>query len=232
MAGERIKLVVKPRETSGTTDARRLRRGGFVPGVLYGSGTPRAFFVEERELRRALTGGHGLHAILDVVLDGQSTEHHAVLKEYQLDPVRATLLHVDLHEVRLDRPIQAQIAIDVIGESDSPGIAKGGVVQLALREATVEALPMQMPDRIVLDISALDLGEAARVADLTVPEHATILDDPEATVATVAVPRVLAVEEEVAEEEAEEAAEEGEAAAAAPAEEPAAASEQESEETS
>jgi large subunit ribosomal protein L25 len=215
MAGDRLKLVVKPRDASGTPEARRLRRAGYVPGVLYGNGNPRSFFVEERELRRALTGN--FHAILDVVLEGQTKEHHAVLKEYQLDPVRSTLLHVDFHEVRLDRPIQAQIPVEVVGEGDSPGVAKGGVVQVTMREVTVQALPMQMPDRIELDVSSLDLGDAARVADLTVPEHATVLDDPEATVAVVAVPRVLAVEEvaEEAAEAAEEAAEEGAAGAGA-----------------
>jgi len=229
MAGERIKLVVKPRETSGTRDARRLRRDGFVPGVLYGSGHPRPFFVEERDLRRALTGGHGLHAILDVVLDGQSKEHHAVLKEYQLDPVRSSLVHVDLHEVRLDRPIQAQIAIDVVGESESPGVSKGGVVQIALRELNVEALPMEMPDRVAVDVSLLDLGDIVRVSDIAQPENATILDDPDATVATVAVPRVLAVEEVVEEVEGEEAVEAPEELAAA--EEPNTSAEQAPEES-
>src|ERR687892_39975 len=99
MAGERVKLDVKPRETSGSAESRRLRAGGFVPGVLYGGGRKaHPFCVEERELRRVLTGDHGLHAILDVVFDGQKTAHHAVLKEYQLDPTRARLLHIDLHE--------------------------------------------------------------------------------------------------------------------------------------
>ena len=89
MAGERVKLQVKEREHRGSADARRLRREGFIPGVLYGKGNqPHAICVPERELRRVLTGQGGLHAILDVVLEGQETTHASILKEYQQDPIR------------------------------------------------------------------------------------------------------------------------------------------------
>src|SRR5256885_9160495 len=116
MAGERIKLTVKERESRGSADARRLRKEGFIPGVLYGKGkSSHAIYVPERELRRALTGSGGLHAILDVVLEGQTTPHHAVLKEYQQDPIRGRLTHVDFHEVRLDRPIQASAPGQPVG---------------------------------------------------------------------------------------------------------------------
>ena len=95
MAGERIKLEVKERERRGSADSRRLRNEGFIPGVLYGRGkTPHAIFVPERDLRRALTGAGGLHAILDVVLEGQKTTHASILKELPAgsDP-RAHLAH-------------------------------------------------------------------------------------------------------------------------------------------
>jgi large subunit ribosomal protein L25 len=213
MAGERVKLIVKERESSGSRESRRLRRDGFIPGVLYGSGKPRAFYVEERELRRVLTGDHGLHAILDVVLDGQEKAHHAVLKEYQLDPRRSTLIHVDLHEVRLDRPIHAQVAIEPVGASE--GVSRGGVLQLLVREANVEALPMEVPDRLEVDVTALDIGDGARMADLQVPERVTLLDDPDTVVVTVLMPRLLEVEvEEEVPEEAAEAEEEAPEAAA------------------
>jgi large subunit ribosomal protein L25 len=209
MAGDRIKLVVKARETSGTRSSRRLRREGLVPGVLYGGrGKPRAFCVQERELHRVLSGAHGLHAILDVVLEGQETPHHAVLKDYQLDPRRSTLIHVDFHEIRLDQPIQAQVVVELVGTSE--GATRGGVLQLVLREVTVEALPTAMPDRFELDVTELGIGDSARVADLQVPEDATVIDDPDTVVATVLAPR-LEVEEEAAEEEVSE-----EEAAAAP----------------
>jgi large subunit ribosomal protein L25 len=201
MAGERIRLDVKPRDDAGSAVARRLRANGVIPGVLYGAGNKaHPFTVEERELRRVLTGEHGLHAILDVVFDGQKTAHHAVLKEYQLDPVRPSLLHVDLHEVRLDQVIQTQVAVEPVGES--PGVKEGGALTLVLREVNVEALPMEVPDRLELDISDMTIGDSLRVADLAVPEGVQLLDDPDSVVATVTPP--TKVEEPEVEEEEEE----------------------------
>src|SRR5215218_2119331 len=105
MATDRMQLDVQPREAGGSGDARRLRTEGRIPGVLYGSGKEaRAISVGERDLRRVLGGDHGLHVILDIVVEGTKTPHHAVLKDYQLHATRNRLLHVDFHEVRLDRP--------------------------------------------------------------------------------------------------------------------------------
>jgi large subunit ribosomal protein L25 len=213
MAGERMKLDVKPREEAGSAVSRRLRAGGLIPGVLYGDGKrAHPFAVEERELRRALTGEHGHHAILDVVFDGQKTAHHAVLKDFQLDPVRPRLLHIDLHEVRLDQVIQSQVAVDTVGES--PGVKEGGVLTIVLREVNVEALPMEVPDRLELDISSMTIGDSLRISDLAVPESVKLLDDPESVVATVTPPTRVEEPEEVEEEvEGEEGVEgEGEAA--------------------
>ena len=115
-----MKLEVSERDRRGSSDARRLRKEGMVPGVLYGRGkTPHSFCVPERDLRRALSGGSGLHAILDVVLAGQKTTHPAVLKDYQQEVPSGRLAHIDLHEVRLDQPIQASVSIDLIGEAEA-----------------------------------------------------------------------------------------------------------------
>jgi large subunit ribosomal protein L25 len=216
MAGQTVELVVKLRESTGSRESRRLRRQGLVPGVLYGSGEPRAFCVEERELRRVLTGSHGMHAILDVVLDGHGKAHHAVLKDYQLDPRRSTLMHVDLHEVRLDRPIQTQVAVELVGTPE--GVSAGGVLQFVTREVALEALPMEVPERLELDVSALGIGDSARVGQITAPAGVTLLADPDTVVAAVLAPTVLRVEEEEAAEEEAAAEAEGElqAAAAAP----------------
>jgi len=203
MAGERIKLDVKAREEAGSAVSRRLRASGMIPGVLYGAGKQaHPFAVEERNLRRVLTGDHGLHAILDVVFEGQKTAHHAVLKDYQLDPVRPRLLHIDLHEVRLDQVIQSQVAVEPVGES--PGVKEGGVLTLVAREINVEALPMEVPDRLELDISSMTIGDSLRVSDIVVPESVRLLDDPESVVVTVTPPTKV---EEPEPEEAEEAVE-------------------------
>jgi large subunit ribosomal protein L25 len=203
MAGERVKLQVQARESRGSAAARRLRAEGLIPGVLYGNGgKAQEFCIEERELRKALTGDHGLHAILDVVLEGQSKAHHAVLKDYQLDPVRARLLHIDLHEVRLDQAIQTQVVVELTGES--AGQKEGGVLSQINREVRVEALPMEVPDHLELDVSPMVIGDSLRVSDLTTQDGVKFLDDPEMVLATVSPPTKEPEPEEVEPEEREE----------------------------
>ena len=188
MAGERVKLQVQERERRGSADARRLRKQGFIPGVLYGNGQQSyAIFVPERELRRVLTGAGGLHAILDVVLEGQSTTHASILKDYQQDPIRGRISHIDLHEVRLDQPIQASVTVQLVGEP--AGAKEGGVLSQVQREINVEALPMEIPEHIDLDVSGMAIGDTLRLVDLAPIEGVTYLDNPEETVlATVTLP--------------------------------------------
>jgi large subunit ribosomal protein L25 len=202
MAGERIKLEVKERERRGSADARRLRRDGLIPGVLYGSGKkPHAICVPERELRRVLTGSGGLHTILDVVLEGQKTTHASILKDFQQDPLRGHISHVDLQEVRLDQPIHATVAVQLIGEP--AGAKEGGVLSQVQREINVEALPMEVPEHLELDVSDMAIGDTLRLADLPALGGVTYLDDADETVlATVTLPtRVEEPEEELAEGE-------------------------------
>ncbi len=200
MAGERIKLEVRERDGRGSADSRRLRREGFIPGVLYGSGnTPHPICVPERDLRKVLTGSQGLHAILDVVLAGQKTTHASILKDYQLDPIRGHIDHIDLQEVRLDKPIQAQVTVQLIGEA--AGTKEGGVLSQIAREINVEALPMEIPEHLDLDVGAMEIGDTLRLADLPAREGVTYLDDPEETVlATVTLPTREVEPEEVLEE--------------------------------
>jgi large subunit ribosomal protein L25 len=210
MAGERIRLEVQEREQRGTRNSRRLRKEGLIPGVLYGRGhKPHPISVQERELRRVLTGGHGLHAILDVVLEGQASTHASILKEYQVDPIRGKIEHFDLQEVRLDQPIQSSVVVELVGES--VGAKAGGVLSQVSREIRVEALPMEIPDRIELDVSAMEIGDSLRLSDLATQEGVTYLDDPETVLATVTVPTKVE-EPEVEEAEEGEEGEEGEVA--------------------
>ena len=211
MSSDRVTLEVSERgaDQVGSRRVRRLRKEGLVPGVLYGKGHARAIVVRERELRTALTGPSGLHAIVDVVIEGQTTPHHAVLKDFQRHPIRGTLTHVDFHEVRLDRPIQATVSVQLVGEA--PGSKVGGSVQQVTREIQVEALPTGIPEHVDADISALEVGGTVRVEDLAAIEGVTFLDDPQLVLATCSVPRGIT---ELEEAEAAEAAE-GEAGEAA-----------------
>jgi large subunit ribosomal protein L25 len=200
MAGERTKLVVAYRDRLGSAESRRLRREGLVPGVLYGNAEPVAISIAERELRRALTGAAGLHSILDVEIDGKGETHASILKEYQVDPVRGGVTHVDLQEVRLDRAIRASVSVQLHGGEDAPGVREGGVLSQPLREITVEALPLEVPEHIDLDVSHMEIGGTLRISDVTAPEGVTLLDDPEMVVATVTAPTKV-VEPEPTEEE-------------------------------
>jgi len=205
MAGERVKLEVQVRDARGSAEVRRLRKEGLIPGVIYGGGNdPAAISVPERTLRKALTGSGGLHAILDVVVDGAdgNAARPAILKDYQQDVITGRVTHIDLHQVRLDRPIQASVVIQLIGES--AGVKEGGVLSQVTREITVEALPMDIPEHIDADVSEMLVGDTLRLADVRPIEGVTFLDDLEGTVlASVSAPTVFE-EPEVEVEEGEE----------------------------
>ncbi len=203
MSTDRVILEVKERATTqfGSRNVRRLRREGLIPGVLYGKGAARSFVVGERDLRTALTGPSGMHAIVNVVIEGQETAHHAVVKDFQRHPIRGTVTHIDFHEVRLDRPIETTVSVVLVGES--PGARMGGVVQAVLREVRIEALPTSIPEHIEVSVDTLELGALIRLADLTPPTGTTFLDDPQSLVVSCLAQRGLSDEEIAAEELAE-----------------------------
>jgi large subunit ribosomal protein L25 len=220
MAGERVKLVVQNRAVLGSAESRRLRRQGLIPGVLYGREKPVAISIPERELRTALTGAGGTHAVLDVVVDTGKT-HSSVLKEYQQDPVRGYITHVDLQEVRLDQPISATVSLVLTGEP--AGVKEGGVLNQVTTSVNVEALPLEIPEHLELDVSGLAIGDSARLSQVKAPDGVTILDDLEETVvASVVLPRAEEEPETTEAAEGEEGAEgaegaEGETAEGEPA---------------
>jgi len=225
-----MKLEVRERDETGSRRSRRLRADGLIPGVLYGKDHARAIVVPERDLRTVMTGPSGLHAILDVVIEGHSTVHPSILAEYQQDPIRGTISHIDLREVRLDQAINATVTVQLIGEP--VGVKSGGMLSLVARELHVEALPADVPEHIEVDVTRLEVGDVLRLEDLPAIDKVTILDDPHETViATVSVPRGFAELEEADAAEAAEAAEAEEGAAeSAPAESDEAGESSESEE--
>jgi large subunit ribosomal protein L25 len=213
-----LKLEVREREELGSRRTRRLRAQGLVPGVLYGKGHARPIVVAERALRTAVTGPSGLHAILDVLIEGQQTVHPSILAEYQQDPIRGTISHIDLREVRLDQPIHATVVVQLVGEP--AGVKTGGMLSLVVREIHVEALPSDVPEHVEVDVSHMEVGDVLRLADVPAIDKVTILDDPHETViATVSVPRGFTELEEAEAEAAAEAEAEAEALEGA-AEEP------------
>src|SRR5437660_7500130 len=143
MATTTSKLNVKTRAAEGSRAARRLRRSGRVPGVVYGgSADSVGFDADARELRLALAASG---AVLDLSVDGGRATP-VVLKEAQRDPVRGQTIHVDLLRVRLDEEITAVVPLELHGIDESPGVKEGGVLEQITRELNVEALPNSIPE--------------------------------------------------------------------------------------
>jgi large subunit ribosomal protein L25 len=209
VAGERVKLLVQNRSILGSAESRRLRRQGLIPGVLYGREKPVAISIRERDLRTALTGAGGTNAVLDVEVDGGSS-HASVLKDYQLDAVRGTITHIDLQEVRLDKPIHATVSLHLVGES--PGANEGGVLSQSITELNVEALPLEVPALVEFDVSNLHLGDSAHLSQVVLPEGVTLVDDGETVFISVTQPTREEAPETAETAEGEEGSE-GEAAA-------------------
>jgi large subunit ribosomal protein L25 len=210
MAQAREKLKAAPRTEFGSRTSRRLRRDGLVPGVVYSGGADaRPFKVAEREVRNVLADGA---ALFDLEIEGAKTVP-VVVKEQQLHPVRGSLQHIDLQEVRLDEAIQAEVAVELEGTEVAPGVKGGGVLEHVTREITVEALPAEIPDRIVADVSAMEINDTLQLSALVIPDGVTLVaDEPEeVTIATLSPPRVEEIVEPEVEEEAELVGEEGEA---------------------
>lgn len=202
MASQTTKLSIAARDVSNSRSTRRLRRAGQVPGVLYGGGDdPVAFAVDERELRHALAAQG---AVVELQLDGTATP--AVLKDSQRHPVRGQTMHVDFLRVRLDVAIHAVVALELVGGEDAPGAKEGGVLEHVTREVNIEALPTDIPERLEVDVSHMQVNDTVFLSALTAPANVTILDDVEETVvATLTPPRLQseldALDEEGVEQE-------------------------------
>jgi large subunit ribosomal protein L25 len=202
MAQDRATLKVSPRETFGSRATRRLRREGLVPGIVYGQGgEARPFQVPARELRVLLGQGQTL---LDLELEGSKTVP-VVIKEQQHHPVKGDVLHLDCLEVRLDEEIQAEVAIELDGADQAPGVREGGVLEHVTREVTVEALPTDIPEQILVDVSQMDINDTISLAAVNAPSGVKFMaDEPEEiTIATLSPPRVEEEPEPELEEEAE-----------------------------
>jgi large subunit ribosomal protein L25 len=209
MARTREKLKAAARAEFGSRGSRRLRGEGLVPGVVYAGGSEaRPFQVSEREVRNVLAGGQ---ALFDLEVEG-SKAVPVVVKEQQLHPVRGNLQHIDLQEVKLDEAIQAEVAVELEGTEVAPGVKGGGVLEHVTREVTVEALPTEIPDRLIADVSAMEINDTLQLSALAVPEGVTLVADDldEVTIATLSPPRVEEEPEPELEEEAELVGAEGE----------------------
>ncbi|MGV1050085.1 MAG: 50S ribosomal protein L25 [Solirubrobacterales bacterium] len=211
MAASRSTLKVAPRADFGSRASRRMRGEGLVPGVVYSGGSEATpFQVSEREFRHILAEGA---ALFDLEVDGGKAVP-VVVKEQQLHPVRGSVQHIDLQQVRLDEAIQAEVTIELEGVESAPGVKASGVLEHVTREIAVEALPTDIPDSITLDVSAMEINDTLQLSAIQAPEGVTfVADDPEeVTIVTLSPPRVEEVAEPEVEEETELVGEEAEGA--------------------
>ena len=198
MASQSTKLSISAREVSNSRATRRLRRSGQVPGILYGGDAePLAFTVDERELRHALAARG---AVVELQLGKDATP--AVLKDAHRHPVRGTMLHVDFLRVRLDVAIHSVVALELVGGERAPGTIEGGVLEHVTREVNIESLPTDIPERLQVDVSALQVNDTLFLSAVTAPQGVAILDDLEETVVATLTPPKLQAELEALDEEA------------------------------
>jgi len=180
-------LTIKRREGTGKQLAKRLRRSGAVPAVLYGGAKPEPVTVDPRAVLRIIQGHEGSTQLLSLTFEGESGSRMAIIRDIQFDPVSEDLLHVDLQEVRADRAITVRVAVHPVGEAAGVRDQKG-ILNIVLHELEVSCLPTMIPQRIDADVSALMIGNVLTVADLSVPEGVRILNPPDQAVVTVAPP--------------------------------------------
>ena len=180
-------LTITRREGTGKQLAKRLRRNGVVPAVLYGGAKPETVTVDPRAVLRIIHGHEGSTQLLTLKFEGDSGSRMAIIRDLQFDPVSERLLHVDLQEVTADRAITVRVAVHPVGEAAGVKEQKG-ILNVVLHELDVSCLPTQIPERIDADVTALMIGDVLTVAALQVPPGVRILNDPGQAVVTVAAP--------------------------------------------
>ena len=182
-----IVVSAKNRTETGKNVNRRLRVAGLIPGVLYGSSKkPVAVSVSPKEIGTILKSKTGENTLFDLELDG--SRRTVILKEFQLEPIKGSLLHADFYEVALDKLLQVNVHVELVGVPVGVKV-QGGIVDWVTRELEIESLPRDIPEKITVDISNLEIGKHVRVADIKVPDKVKILTEPDIVIAHVVAPR-------------------------------------------
>lgn len=206
-----LSIEVALREGRGKGANRKLRADGRIPAVVYGHGNePVALSLDPVQLDRKIKASHaGMNTLFDLTGEGSVAGRTVLVKELQREPVRGSLLHADLFEISADEQIQVAVPIHLSG--DAAGVMMGGVIEHVLREVEISCLPRAIPDEIVADVAALEIGDSLHVSDLPLPEGIELITDASLSVVSVILPKVVEEETEAA---AEDEAAEGEAAEA------------------
>lgn len=202
-----VALTAQSRKGTGKGAARTLRRQALIPAVFYGPEVdPVNLSLNYRDLEKLIRTGAGENVIIDLAIEtGESTlSHRAMLKEIQMDPLKQTILHVDLYEISMDKKIEVEVPITLTGTAK--GVSdEGGILQQVSRTLEISCLPDNIPDSFELDVTDLEIGDSLHVSDLKIPQDIEVLVEGELTIATVVPPtKIEEIEPEVPEEEEEE----------------------------
>jgi len=206
---ELIELKTNTRTTTGNGPARRLRKEGQIPAVLYGSKAETVLLsINSHSLDMILKGGGAGQVLFNLVIheDGKTRTSLAMIKELQIHPVSRNFLHVDFYEINMDQKIKFKVPVVTTGKS--AGVELGGVLQIVRRDLEVQCLPLAVPESIVIDITNLDIGDSIHVGDISLEGEIEILEDDHYTVVTLLSPKMEEAEEGEGEAEAEAAEEE------------------------
>lgn len=182
-------LTVAVREQAGKGAARSMRRAGKIPAVLYGQGDCLLLTVNPEELIKILKSHAGSTALISLTVHGAKSKPNrtALLRDYQVDPVTGAVLHADLFEISMSKPIRVKVPIKIIGGIPA-GVKEGGVLHHNMRDVQVECLPAALPDYIEVDASPLTIASGIHVKELGGREGVRFLDDADQMVVSVAAP--------------------------------------------
>jgi large subunit ribosomal protein L25 len=185
-------IEVKPRQSGTKNDARRVRRSGLIPAVLYGAGlAPKTVTVDPKQIRRILNSETGHNSIFDLSVAGDSDSGKAMIVDWQFEPIKGALLHVDLKRIAMDQLLQVSVPIVLKGEA--PGVKlQGGILEQMLREVEIECLPADIPGHFDADVSNLSFGETIRVKDIPHDDKVKFITDENQAVAHVTAVKEVA----------------------------------------
>ncbi len=190
---KQVKLRAERRTAIGRAAARRLKARGVIPAIIYGGrNKPQPLQVSAREINAMLIHASGENILVELEIDGEESSRSALVQEIQHSPVGGDILHIDFHAVSMDEKIHAEVPLEAIGIAN--GVKNfGGLLEQSLRTLAVECLPRDLPDRITVDVSNLNIGDSIHVRDIQMPAGVTAKAQLELTAFSVLAP---AVEEE------------------------------------
>jgi large subunit ribosomal protein L25 len=204
-------LNVELRNERGKNENNRLRMKGYIPAILYSHGQTEAIKLQKVNFSRLFKGAISESVLIDIKITdkNQDADHKVFIKDYQVDPLTDEVLHIDFYKVRLDEKIHTKVGIEILGKS--AGVRLGGILDFVERELEVECLPQELPEKIQVDVTNLQIGESIHVRDIAASGTLKYLTDPDKVIVTILLPH-KAEEAVVEAAEGEVAPVEGEAA--------------------